>query len=248
MTALRHLQPALPAPANAARPACAREEVEHVRAAQEANHLAVLYHRHPTDSLADEQPRCFVDSSVFADGDHVRAHDVARDLSLLGKHVNLRHDAGHVAVAADHRRTCDAFGRQSRRDLVHRSVLAEGDHVSRHHLFDRDHGWLSSLATVSRFALPPERINPARPPRSFPAAYAARVKAPVGSSARCSRVQARTTAAAISSSVTMTISSTSPCPNITSKVRSPIAVVRTPSASVAGARSRVWMLPAFQLR
>src|SRR6266568_3750238 len=94
-------------------------------------------------------------------------------------------------------------------DLLYRRVLAEGDHVPRHHLFDRDH-WVSSVATVSRFALPPLRIRPMRPAPSFPAMYAASVRAPVGSSARCSRVQARVTAEAISSSVTVTTSSTSP--------------------------------------
>src|SRR5712692_2606982 len=52
MTALRHFQPALPAPADVAGPARAREEVKHVGTAQQADHLSVLDHRHPSDALA----------------------------------------------------------------------------------------------------------------------------------------------------------------------------------------------------
>src|SRR5260370_501006 len=170
MTALRHLQPALPAPADVAGPARAREEVQHIGTAQQADHLSVLHHRHPADALADQEPRRLVDAGVLADGDDVRAHDVARDLSLLRKDIDLGDDAGHVSVASDHRRAGDALGRQRRRDLLQRRVLAECDHVSRHHVFDRNHGWVSSVATVSRLALPPVKTRPVRPPRSFPQA------------------------------------------------------------------------------
>src|SRR5438477_6148815 len=89
ITALRHLQPPFPAPTNIAGPACAGEELEHIRAAQQTHHLAALDHRHAPDALADEQAGRFVNASVFADGDDVRAHDVARHLALLGEDVDL---------------------------------------------------------------------------------------------------------------------------------------------------------------
>src|SRR6266851_2857710 len=105
-----------------------------------------------------------------ADGDDVRAHDVARDFSLLRKDIDLGDDAGHMPVASDHRRAGDALRRQRRRDLLQRRVLAERDHVSRHHVFDWNHGWVSSVATVSRLALPPVKTRPVRPRPSFPEA------------------------------------------------------------------------------
>src|SRR6266849_9128934 len=140
MTSLRRLQSSLPAPANVAGPARGREEVEHIGTAQKADHLSALDDRHAADVLADEEPRRLVDARVLADGDDVRAHDVARDLTLLGEDIDLGDDARHVAVFCDDRRAGDALGRQRRSDLVNRRVLAEGDHVSRHHLLDRDHG------------------------------------------------------------------------------------------------------------
>src|SRR5216683_2094326 len=170
VTALRHLQPALPTPADVACPARAREEVEHVRTAQQADHLSVLDHRYPADTLADEEPRRLVDTGVLADRDDMRAHDVARDLSLLREDIDLGDDAGHVPVTPDHGRTGDALGRKRRRDLLERRVLAEGDHVSRHYVFDRNHGRVSSVATVSRLALPPVKTRPVRPSPSFPEA------------------------------------------------------------------------------
>src|SRR5260370_19575229 len=136
---LRHLEPALPSPAHVARPAGRGEKIENSRAAQQADHLAPLDDGHARDALADKEPRRLVDAGVLADGDHVRAHDVARDLSFLGEDVHLGDDARHVPVAADDRRACDALARQGRRDLVDRCVLAKGDHVSRHHLFSRHH-------------------------------------------------------------------------------------------------------------
>src|SRR5229473_761797 len=181
---LRHLEPALPSPAHVAGPARRGEKIENIRAAQQADHLAPLDDGHAPNPLADKEPRRLVDPGVLADCDDVRAHDVARDLSFLRENVHLGDDARHVPVAADDRRACDALARQSRRDLVDRCVLAEGDHVSRHHLFHRDHQVPSSVATVLRLALPPVRIRPARPPRSFPDVNAARGRAPVGSSAR----------------------------------------------------------------
>src|SRR3989441_3734771 len=184
ITPLRHLEPTLPSTADIARPACGGEKIKHVGAAEQPHHLAPLDDRHAPDALADEEPRRFVDAGVLADRDDVRAHDVARDLSFLGEDVHLGDDARHMAVAADDRRPCDALARQRRRDLVDRCVLAEGDHVSRHHLFDRDHQVPSSVATVLRLALPPVRIRPTRSPCSFPEMYAARGRAPVGSSAR----------------------------------------------------------------
>src|SRR5713101_447534 len=140
VAAFRHLQPVLPAPADVASPPRAGEEVEHVGTAQEAHHLAALDDRHAADPLADEKARRLVDAGVLADRDDVRAHDVARDLSLLGEHVHLGDDAGHVSFTSDHRRARDVFGGERRCDLLDRRVLAEGDHVSRHHHFDRDHG------------------------------------------------------------------------------------------------------------
>src|SRR5207245_2427747 len=140
VTALRHLQAPLPAPANVAGPARAGEELEHVGSAQQADHLAALDHRNPPDALSDQESRRLVDACVLADRDDVRAHDVARDLSLLREHVDLGDDPGHMPVGSDHRRPRDPLGGECGRDLIDRGVLAKGDHVARHHLFDRDHG------------------------------------------------------------------------------------------------------------
>src|SRR5713101_2611943 len=69
VAAFGHFQAALPAPAHVARPARAREELEHVRTAEQAHHLAPLDHRHAPDLLADEKTGRFVDAGVLADGD-----------------------------------------------------------------------------------------------------------------------------------------------------------------------------------
>src|SRR2546429_5672230 len=77
-------QAPLPPAADRARPPRLGEEVEHVGAAEEADHLAAPYDRYAADPFADEQPRRLVDPGLLGDGDDARAHDVARDLSLLG--------------------------------------------------------------------------------------------------------------------------------------------------------------------
>src|ERR1700681_205866 len=248
VAALGFVEAALPPPAHVARPPRLGKKLEDVRAAEQPDHLAVADHRYTADPLPDQQSRGLVDAGVLGDRDDTRAHDVARDLALLREHVGLGDDADHVSLRRHDRRAGDALGRKRRRDLIERLVLVERDHVPRHHLFDRDHQCRSSVATVSRFALPPVRIKPVRPLGSFPERCAASGRAPVGSSARCSRDQATRTADAISSSVTVTISSTSRLVNMVSKLRSPIEVVRTPSAMVVGAEASDWMLPVFQLR
>src|SRR6267378_6606652 len=111
-TARRHLEPTLPPPAHVARPSRAREEVEHVGPAEEADHLAILDYRHAADALADEQARGFVDAGLLTDGDDVRAHDVARDLALFERDVHLRDDAANVAVLPHHGRAGDVLGRK----------------------------------------------------------------------------------------------------------------------------------------
>src|SRR4029077_4481814 len=80
VAALGFLQAALPPPAYVARPPRLGEKLEHVRAAEQADHLSAFDHRDAPDPLADQQPRGFIDSRVLADGDHPRAHDVARHL------------------------------------------------------------------------------------------------------------------------------------------------------------------------
>src|SRR5207245_18851 len=241
-------QAPLPPAADRTRPPRLGEEVEHVGAAEEADHLAAPYDRHAADPFADEQPRRLVDPGLLGDGDDARAHDVARDLSLLGEDVRLGNDADDVALVGDDRRTRDALRQERGGDLVHRCVFAKRDHVSCHHFFDGDHQVPSSVATVCRLALPPLRIRPVRPFGSLPDRWAASASAPVGSSARWRRIHATRAALAISSSVTVTISSTSRLANITSKLRAPMAVVRTPSARVFGDPGSVCMLPAFQGR
>src|SRR5437773_7397444 len=245
---LRPLEPPLPPTTDIACPARGGEEIKHVRTAEQPDHLAAPDHRHATNALAHQQPRGLVDAGVRADRDHVLAHDVARELALLGEDIGFRDDPDHLPVSRHHRPPRDSLGRERQRDLFDRGVLAKGDDVGCHHIFDRDHGVPSSLATVCRFALPPLRIKPVGLSLgSLPATYAAKGSAPVGSSAMCSRVHATRTAVAISSSVTVTISSTSAFANITSKVRAPIAVVRTPSAIVFGAAGRLRMVPALAL-
>src|SRR5579859_5505771 len=246
--ALGALQPAFPPAAHIARPARLGEEVEHVRAAQEPDHLAALDDGDAPDPLAGEQPRGLVNPRVLGDRDDMRAHDVARDLALLGDDVDLRDDAHHHSLGPDHGRAGDAFRAQCLGHLLDRRFLTKGDHVARHHLFHRDHGVPSSLATVSKFALPPLSTRPLRPGGSLPARNAARGRAPVGSRASRNRVQAMRSPSAISSSVTVTTSSTSVLVIITSKLRRPIDVVRTPSASVAGDWARVCIEPAFIVR
>src|SRR6266849_6756758 len=234
------LEPALPSAAHVARPARLGEEVEHVRAAQEADHLSALDDGHTPDALAGHQPCRLVDACVLGDRDHIRAHDVARERTLLGEDVDLRDDADDEAIARQHRRAGDSLARQRLRDLLDRRVFFEGDDVAGHHFFDGDHECSSSLATVPKLALPPLSTRPVLPVGSLPARYAASGRQPVGSSASRSRVQAMRTASPISSSVTVTIASTSRLANITSKLRRPIAVVRTPSARVVGDAGSDW--------
>src|SRR5258708_15068508 len=242
------LEAALPPPAYVTCPPRLGEELEHVGPAEQSDHLAGPDHRHTADSLADQQASGFVDAGVLGHRDHTWTHDVSRHLALLRKHVRLGDDADHVSLGGNDRRARDALGRKRYRDLIEGRVLAKRDHVPRHHLFDRDHQCRSSVATVSRLALPPVKMSPARPFGSFPERWAARGRAPVGSSAMYIRDQATPPADPISSSVTVTISSTSSLANMVSNVRTPIEVVLTPSAMVAGAAARDWMLPAFQLR
>src|SRR5579859_290279 len=242
------LEPPLPAPAYIAGPAGLGEEVEHVRAAEQADHLSTLDDWHTPDALAREQPRGLVDACVFGDRDHVLAHDVARERTLLGEDVDLGDDADDESIARHHRRAGDVLARQRLRDLVDRRVFSEGDDVASHHLFDGDHECSSSLATVPKLALPPLNSSPVLPEASLPARKAASGRHPVGSSASRRRVQATRTASTISSSVTVTIASTRWLANITSKLRSPIAIVRTPSASVLGDAGNDWMLPDFHVR
>src|ERR1700682_5508737 len=162
------LQAALPPAADLARPSRLGEEVEHVRAAQQADHLAAFDHRHPPYALADQQSRGLVDPRLLGDGHDTLAHDVARHLAFLREHVGLRDDADHVPFAGHDGRARDSLGDQSRRDLFDWRVLTERDHVARHHFLDRDHQWLSSVATVSRLALPPLKTSPVRPCGSLP--------------------------------------------------------------------------------
>src|SRR5437879_12509667 len=55
VAAFRHLKPALPTPADIAGPARAGEELEHVRTAEQADHLAEFHHRHAADARPDPQ-------------------------------------------------------------------------------------------------------------------------------------------------------------------------------------------------
>src|SRR6266481_1549878 len=106
---LWHLEPALPSPAHVAGPARRGEKIENIGAAEQADHLASLDDRHAPDALADQQPRRLVDARVLADGDHVRAHDVARDLTFLGEDIYLGNDAAHMPIAADDGRAGDVL-------------------------------------------------------------------------------------------------------------------------------------------
>src|SRR5205814_9624683 len=55
----------LPPAADIARPSRLGEEVQHVGAAQETDHLAAPDHRHAPDALYDEQERCCVNLYVL---------------------------------------------------------------------------------------------------------------------------------------------------------------------------------------
>src|SRR6266550_5919021 len=76
-------QAPLPPAAHLARPSGLGEELEHIRAAEQAHHLAAPDHGNPPDPLADEQAGRLVDPRLLGDGDHALAHDVARHLALL---------------------------------------------------------------------------------------------------------------------------------------------------------------------
>src|SRR5262252_7381555 len=67
------LQPALPPAADVARPARLGEEVEHVGAAEQADHLAAIDHRNSPDAFAHQQLRGLFDTHLFRHGDDVAA-------------------------------------------------------------------------------------------------------------------------------------------------------------------------------
>src|ERR1700687_5588960 len=98
MAALGLLEASLPPPAHLARPPRLGEEIEHVRAAEQADHLAAPDHRHAPYPLADEKARGLVHSRLLGDRDHALAHDVARHLALLREHVGLRDDPHHMSL------------------------------------------------------------------------------------------------------------------------------------------------------
>src|SRR5260370_24197095 len=100
------VEAARPPPAYLAGPPRLGEELEYVRAAQQTDHLAVADHRHAPDALADQQARGLVDAGVLADGDDALAHDVARHLALLRKHIRLGDDADHMPVSRHDLRAC----------------------------------------------------------------------------------------------------------------------------------------------
>src|SRR5205823_3359290 len=74
VAARRTLQASLPPAAHVARPARLGEEVEHIGAAQQADHLAPANYRHAPDALADQKTRGLVDASLLGHGDDTLAH------------------------------------------------------------------------------------------------------------------------------------------------------------------------------
>src|SRR5258708_32359574 len=168
VAALGLLEAALPPAAHLARPPGPREEVEHVGAAQQADHLAAFDHRNAPDAFADEEACRLVDAGLLRDRDHTRAHDVAGNLALLREHVGLGDDPDHVPLAGHDGGAGDVLGEERLRNLVHRPGPRKGVHLSRHNPFDRDH-LARSVATVERSALPPLNTSPVRPFGSLPA-------------------------------------------------------------------------------
>src|SRR5258708_36058937 len=139
VAALGLLEAALPPAAHLARPPGPREEVEHVGAAQQADHLAAFDHRNAPDAFADEEACRLVDAGLLRDRDHTRAHDVAGNLALLREHVGLGDDPDHVPLAGHDGGAGDVLGEERLRNLVHRRRPAQRDHVSRHNPFDPAH-------------------------------------------------------------------------------------------------------------
>src|SRR5690348_12482469 len=125
----RSLEASFPPAADAARPSRLRVEIEHVGAAEKADHLAAADHRHAPYTLADQKPRRLVDAGLLRDRDDARAHDLARSLSLLGEDVGLGDDADDVPFVRDDRRARDVLGAKRLRDLLDGGVLAKRDHV-----------------------------------------------------------------------------------------------------------------------
>src|ERR1700752_4864451 len=80
----RPLQAAFPPAAHGARPPRLGEKLEHVRTAQQTNHLPAANHRDSADALADQKPGRFIDPGLLGHRDDALAHDVEGDLALLG--------------------------------------------------------------------------------------------------------------------------------------------------------------------
>src|SRR2546423_4147489 len=131
----RALEVPLPPSAHLAGPPRLGEKVEHVGAAQQADHLAAPDHRDAPDSLADQKAGGLVDARLFSHRDHARAHDVPGGLPALGKHSRLRDDPRDMAFVRESRGAGDVLAREDARDLVDWCVLAKRDHVPRHDLF-----------------------------------------------------------------------------------------------------------------
>src|SRR5260370_32527417 len=98
VTARGSLEAALPPAADAARPSRLRVEIENVRAAEKADHLAAADHRHAAYALADKKPRRLVDAGLLRDRDDSGAHDLARGLALLGEDIGLGDDPADVTL------------------------------------------------------------------------------------------------------------------------------------------------------
>src|ERR1700704_6839658 len=126
---VRFLQAALPPAAHLAGPSRLGKEVEHVRAAQEADHLATPDDRDASYPLPDEKSGGLVDPRLLGDRDHTLAHDVTRHFAFLRKHVGLGDDSDHVTFTGHAGRAGDPPRDQRAGDLIYRRVLSKRDHV-----------------------------------------------------------------------------------------------------------------------
>src|SRR5436189_6467557 len=113
-TAHRALEVALPPAAHAARPARLGKKVEHVRTAEQPDHLPAPDHGHPPDPLADEKPRRLIDPGFLGDRYDARANDVARGLALPGEDGGLGCDSREDASFDTDRRRAPAPSGQGR--------------------------------------------------------------------------------------------------------------------------------------
>src|SRR5258708_18082303 len=100
---LRWLEAPVGEAALAALPLPGGEELDDVGAADDADQLVAVHHRHPTDAVGDEEPGRLSDRRVGGDCDRLAAHDVAHGLAPTVDDVELGDHPDQLALAVPDR-------------------------------------------------------------------------------------------------------------------------------------------------